>query len=110
MIRNRNEALEHLDDLMLLRWENEGGCLGPSTMSDRLSHHEDYFGLTSEAELNSRQRAIHRPASADPVRRTRPSVLSCEPTISPPALRRHLVALRTSEMSANGRAQHDHNR
>ena len=38
MIRNRNGSLKHLDDLMLLRWENEGGCLGPLTMTDRDSY------------------------------------------------------------------------
>jgi hypothetical protein len=82
MNRNRNEALKQLDDLMLLRWENEGGCLGPSTRSDRLSQHDDCFRAPSDAELNSRQRAIHRSASADPLRGTRFSVLPCGPTIS----------------------------
>jgi hypothetical protein len=58
MIRNRNRLLKHLDDLMLLRWENEGGCLGPLTMTDRGSPRDDYSPAVSDAELDSTRSAI----------------------------------------------------
>jgi hypothetical protein len=74
MIRHRNEALKHLDDLMLHRWENEGGCLGPLTMTDRDSHCDDYSRAASEAALNvthGRQSATESGGSV--LSRSRPS-------------------------------------
>lgn len=64
MIGNRNQSLMHLDDLMLCRWENEGGALCPLTaaevMADRVSHSDDRFGVAIDAERDSRPAEIHR--------------------------------------------------
>ena len=65
MIRNRNKALKDLGDLMLLRWENEGGCLGPLTMTDRDGRGEDYSTAVSNSELDLTRSAIDCAMSDD---------------------------------------------
>jgi hypothetical protein len=63
MISNRNVSFKHLDDLMLHRWENEGGCLGPLAMTDRDNHRDDYRDEVREAEMKLTPSAVDRAMS-----------------------------------------------
>jgi hypothetical protein len=65
MIHNRNRSCKHLDDLMLQRWENEGGCLGSFAMVDGVSHRDDHLRGVSDAELDLIRSAIDRAMSDD---------------------------------------------
>jgi hypothetical protein len=49
MIRPRNEHIEHLDDVVLRRWENEGGALGRSAIKERTEGRDDHAADQSAA-------------------------------------------------------------
>ena len=50
MIHNSNGSPRQWDDFVLQRWENEGGCPGSYTMTERDSHQDAQSRAVSDAE------------------------------------------------------------
>jgi hypothetical protein len=63
MLGNRNETLKHLDDLMVCRWENEGGSLGLVALADHGRQSNGYFSRGNDAERELVPSAVDRAMS-----------------------------------------------
>ena len=63
MIRSKNESLKYLEDLMVCRWENEGGGLGRVALADHDSQSNGYFRRVNDPELELVPSAVDRAMS-----------------------------------------------
>ena len=63
MLRNRNESLKYLDDLMVCRWENEGGGLGRLALADQDIRSNAHRERVNGAELKLAPSAVDRAMS-----------------------------------------------
>jgi hypothetical protein len=63
MIRNKNESLKYLEDLMVCRWENEGGGLGRVALVDHDSRSNGSFRRVNDPELELVPTAVDRAMS-----------------------------------------------
>jgi hypothetical protein len=63
MMRNRIESAKHLDNLMVCRWENEGGSPGPVALADPGKQGNSYFDRPNDAEMELAPSAVDRAMS-----------------------------------------------
>lgn len=62
-MRNRIESAKHLDNLMVCRWENEGGSLGRVALADHGSQSNGYVNRLNDAEIELVPSAVDRAMS-----------------------------------------------